>query len=183
MFSNNNNAINGTSATTNSREFDSQISSHKGSCNSTNGILASATASISSHNQNSCTSPSALSQHRISIHVKVEENSTSSTEDNSGSDALNAHNNNNNWPGACIYRCNINADTRRYIYNSDKCVEEGNDVKNHLDTDTNHLLALRDQFLCPGSAFSTNTQSNTQNYPISDNCKYALIVINLHFIP
>jgi hypothetical protein len=162
-------------------DFDNEIVTQKaGICNTTNSILASATASISTHNQPSRTSPSSGSQHRISIQVKVEENSASSNDDNSNGDCnsvLNPNNNNSissNWPGACIYRCNISSDSRRYIYNEDKCVEAEVEPKNH-DNETNHLIALRDQFLCPGSAFSTNTQQNGQHYIVSDNCKILFI--------
>ena len=186
MFSNNinnNNNANNMNVSTvipNSlSDFDNEIITQKsGICNSTNSVLASATASISTHSQPSRTSPSSVSQHRISIQVKVEENSASSTEDNSNGDCNsvlnptnNSHTISNNWPNACIYRCNISSDSRRYIYNDDKCLEADIDPKNQ-DNETDHLIALRDQFLCPGSAFSTNTQQNSQHYSVSDNCKF-----------
>jgi hypothetical protein len=182
MFSNNiNNNTNSNNNVNNSiSDFDNEIVTQKaGICNTTNSILASATASISTHSQPSRASPSSVSQHRISIQVKVEENSASSNEDNSNGDCNSVIPNNNNsissnWPGACIYRCNISSDSRRYIYNEDKCVEPELEPKNH-DNETNHLIALRDQFLCPGSAFSTNTQQNGQHYVVSDNCKILLI--------
>ena len=193
MFSNNINNNNNTNVNNNPNlttiipnnlnEFENDLVVHKtGICgNSSNSILASATASISTHNQTNRSSPS-VNQHRISIQVKVEENSASSNEDNSNGDCNGTVTNTpnsigqqlsvaNNWPNACIYKCNISADSRRYIYNEDKCLETEIETKNQ-ENEGNHLMALRDQFLCSGSAFSTNTPQNSQHYSLSDNCKY-----------
>ncbi|CAG2105269.1 unnamed protein product [Medioppia subpectinata] len=133
-------------------------------------ILASATASISTHGQTSRSTP------RISIQVKVEENSVSSAEDNSNGDGCNGSAVNagqqlsagNNWPNACIYKCNISADARRYVYSEDKCLEPDIESSKNQENETN-LIALRDQFLCNGSAFTTNAQQNSQHYNIVDN--------------
>ncbi|CAG2159703.1 unnamed protein product [Oppiella nova] len=179
MFSNTtNNNTNGTNSGTvlpnNLSDFDSDLILHKASVCNTNSILASATASISTHGQSNRPAP------RISIQVKVEENSASSSnEDNSNGEAngsaLNSNSGQqlaigNNWPNACIYKCNISAaaDARRYVYSEDKCIEPEVEPKNQ-ENETNHLIALRDQFLCNGSAFSTNTQPNSQHYSIADN--------------
>lgn len=92
--------------------------------------------------------------------IKIEENSTSSAEDNNDCNPI--QNNNNNWTQPCSYQCN-----RRYnIYNSN-CIAENDKIDVHerkIDetesSTNNNLLTLRD--FCPGNSFLS--QSNVQNY-------------------
>ena len=157
-------------------DFDNDLMAQKsGACNQSNSILASTTASISTHTRPSRSSPS-INQHRISIQVKVEESSASSGEENSNGTVANSGNHlgqqvliGNQWPNSCIYTCNFSSDPRRYLQNDEKCVESEAETKIQ-ENDSNNLVAQRDRLFCFSSAFATNAPQNNQQY-FTDNRK------------
>lgn len=119
--------------------------------------------------------PSSVStavQHRISIHVKVEENSASSTEESStsvstecGSAAATSLSASNGlpWSGSCLYRCNLTNDRRCGYTGCDveRCQEESHNSNikriSHSESEpiVDNLLTSRDRF-SGSSAFSTS---------------------------